>query len=183
MKISFILILAIVLFACNSEKKNDKNVVYEYYSNGKIKKEWHKINEQANGPAILYYESGSIKAIGNFVNGKAQGQWVTYFDSIGKVKSIDNYTTGDRQGVYYAFYESGYLLCIGNRNADTLGGEFTYFYNHMDLTNMYIPRINSKGQVWKYISYDTSGEPHYIWNKRDTPSFIIHVPTDKITQD
>ena len=176
-KITFLLV--IFLSSCNINSNDDiKHKVY---------KKNHTIYEislkkgVANGLAIFFYENGSIKASGYFKDGLADGKWVRYFeDTPSTISVIENYKNGKRNGVMYKFYSSGYLDVISNFREDTMCCEFTKFYDKTDKVHLFYPWVEPNGDVYKYIEYDLTGEPHYLADHNDKPTGNYRLTLKKI---
>ncbi len=132
MNLLFILLFAIVLPSCNSEKKvieetypdgspkkvciyhgrgENRELIKEstYYPNKKMQMEGTYRDNKRDGKWIYWYENGNLWSEGFFIKGKSDGKRTTYFEN-GKVRYEGSYKEDMRVGKWRFFDETGRML-------------------------------------------------------------------------
>jgi antitoxin component YwqK of YwqJK toxin-antitoxin module len=66
---------------------------YQYFTDGKIRKEFTYQNDMKNGITYEYYHNGQIHAEGNYIDDKEDGEW-TFRDTTGKIIGYAHYKNG-----------------------------------------------------------------------------------------
>jgi hypothetical protein len=107
-RIILIFISSILVFFSCEEKK--KNIEYEFYNSGEIKKKIVYNNPKDSGSykGYVYYKNGKISHQTTFKNGKRTGNYYTYYEN-GKIKKNFFYKRGNLHGVQKEYIHTGEL--------------------------------------------------------------------------
>ena len=127
----------------------------EYYSNGKVSKEYILENGQPKGIYKTYSEKGFLVAEQNLVDGVQQGIQKTFFES-GQIESETNYEKGVPQGMKKEYYQNGPLKSESNLTGEPweYSGYTNLFYENG--SRMRETKV-AKGKLVISISYDKQG--------------------------
>ena len=114
MKYFILIILAALLYACNTEsKQKDKNVADEYVP---------PTTEQF----VERYPSGIKKVEGQLVDGKRHGKWIYYYEN-GFIWSEGYYRNGIRDGYSLVYYKNGQKKITGQYKKNLRYGEWKVY--------------------------------------------------------
>lgn len=113
----------------NSTNKLFSGIIYQSYSNGKMKVKYHFKDGEKHGSYEWYYENGKIKGTGFHKNGLINGKYVHY-NPDGKIKYSQYYVDGVLNGEYISYYPSGNLDWKAEmRNGKAFGKRVRYYDN------------------------------------------------------
>jgi antitoxin component YwqK of YwqJK toxin-antitoxin module len=171
-----------VFASCGNRKMQNSEKKYLYYDNGSIRKEIHLKSGIADGLATFFGDDGSIDALGYFKNGKAEGKWVRYYQS-NVVSVVETYKLGMREGPFYLFFPSGYLQTIAHFHNDSLCRDMLFYYDYSDMPSQYYPKVESNGQSYLEIKYDTLGKQIFLKKHENKPVDELHISLDKINAE
>lgn len=101
-QLMIISILFILLTAC---KRNEKDMVKEYYPNGKLRVIKNYKKSVIHGQAQWFYNTGNLEQVVEFSNGKENGNAYYFYES-GAIKSSRNWENGKMVGYANDFYDS-----------------------------------------------------------------------------
>ncbi len=162
-----ILLYIIVFFltSCNTDEHQ------EYYSNGKLKEEYHLLNGKFDGKTKAYYENGKIQAKGQYKNGQMTGIWYYFYDN-GFIQSIQEFKNGilvsldfwdikgnqlvkNGTGVVSYYNPDGQIGSVMSYKNNVFHGKCeTWYLNGVKATELYYEYGKPIG-IWKY--WDENG--------------------------
>lgn len=167
-----IIIIMVNFYSCNK-----RDVVKEYYQDGKIKIEYEISKNVKSGFYNEYYNNGNIKVSSFFENGRQQGATITYFENGKKEREIF-FKKGVQEGKCIFYYENGNLKESGKINAGKKNGEFK-FYNSNGKLKSRLSFINDEIEG-DGLFYNNDNEIEYkIKFKKSTPSNWINLNKDQ----
>jgi antitoxin component YwqK of YwqJK toxin-antitoxin module len=127
----------------------------EYYSNGKVSKEYTLENGQPNGVYKTYSEKGLLITEQEFFHGIPHGYYKTFFEN-GQIQSESNFENGIQNGKSLEYYESGTL-----KKESYLTGEPWEYSGYTNVFYENGSRMSEtkveKGELVISISYDRKG--------------------------
>ena len=126
MKLLHILLIVLVLTACENKEKEEKKPyvrnteeVLEVYPNGVKKMEGKLVNGERHGEWKYYYNNGFLWSEGKYWYGKRKGYSVVYYES-GKKKIEGNYKEDEKVGIWKLWNPDGSLNKTINMDQPTL---------------------------------------------------------------
>ncbi|WP_299713222.1 hypothetical protein [uncultured Tenacibaculum sp.] len=110
-------IFSLVLFSCDTEKNNKKEVTSdikqeikkEYWDNGTLAAEGFYVDGKANGLMKWFHPNGKLAGEGPMLNDKREGTWKVYESEFGKLSAEGSFKQGIKHGVWKIFHENGML--------------------------------------------------------------------------
>ena len=159
MKYIVIILLLVIICACNSKIKR------EYYSNGIEKEEYSFINNRFEGVYKTWYSNGNPQSVGKYSDGKMDGEWKLFYSN-GRIQSIQKYKVGkltninswsiegvqeiiNGTGVANLFDTNGKLLSRMSYKNNVLDGKCETWYNGIKATEIYYKDGKRTGE-WSY---------------------------------
>ena len=127
----------------------------EYYSNGKVSKEYTLENGQVNGVYKTYNEKGLLVSEQEFFHGLPHGYCRTFFEN-GQKQSDSNFENGIPTGKSLEYYENGTLKKDSYLTGEPweYTGSTTLFYEDGRIMS---ETTIGKGILKSSISYDRQG--------------------------
>lgn len=105
----------------NADKGQKKQIVKEFYPNGRLKSVNEVIGDKRDGTCTYYNENGSVKATVEFQNNLYHGKYISYYDNKKKHSEI-TYVAHKKSGPAFTYYENGKIALEENYLDGELNG-------------------------------------------------------------
>lgn len=169
---------------------SQKEIIREFYPNGKPKLYREVLNDQANGLWLEWYPNGHIRYRAQWKDNKGHGLW-EYFHSNGQLRSKSVYDADIIQGISLEYHENGVLqreiiYVSGKREGrtnyfDANGQRIkTELYENgqrrIEVPEVFLPNIVSDPESEEFsITFSPGGERLYFTRRtKDDPAQKIY---------
>ena len=104
MKRTLIYLIFIILISCNSNSKENIEIVKTYHENGNIKSIERMLNNKKNGECSYYNENGILESRVEFKDDLVHGKQISYYEEGGihfELKRRHGKRDGEKNHYYY----------------------------------------------------------------------------------